>query len=60
MGKEVGVDWAGKRWVVVVITDESIDVGRQPSKQAVRDQHRDADLILVDIPIDQAHKEYGF
>lgn len=54
MGKYVGVDWAGKRWkrwVVVSITEESIDVGTQPSMQAVWDQHDDAELILVDIPI---------
>lgn len=37
MCKYVGVDWAGKRWVVVSITDESIDVGTQPSIQGVWD-----------------------
>lgn len=51
MSKYLGVDWAGKRWIVVATTDESINVQTQPSMQAVWDQHSDADLILIDIPI---------
>lgn len=51
MSKFVGVDWAGKRWIVVIESDGNIEFTAQPSVQAVWDQHSDADQILIDIPI---------
>lgn len=51
MGEYVGVDWAGKRWIVVHTADNDIEVTAQPSLQAVWDQYHEADQILVDIPI---------
>jgi len=51
MGRYFGVDWAGKRWIVVSVTDCGITVDAQPSLQTVWDQYHEADQILVDIPI---------
>lgn len=50
MGKYVGVDWAGKRWIVVSDTG-GIKIQAEPSIQAVWDKHEDANQILIDIPI---------
>lgn len=51
MSTFVGVDWASKRWVVVAEVDGELEIGTQPSFQAVWDAYREADQILVDIPI---------
>lgn len=51
MSEYVGVDWGGKRWVTVAITNDEVDVASQPSIQAVWDRWKDADCTLVDIPI---------
>jgi hypothetical protein len=31
MGEYIGVDWAGKRWIVVIDADGNIVVDTQPS-----------------------------
>jgi predicted RNase H-like nuclease len=51
MGTFVGVDWGGKRWVIVEERDGTLSFATEPSFQAVCDRHDDADLLLVDIPI---------
>lgn len=51
MEEYIGVDWAGKRWIVVNATNDSISIEAQPSIQAVWGQYRGADQILIDIPI---------
>ncbi len=51
MGTFVGVDWASKRWIVVAEVEGVLEIGTQPSFQAVWDAYQDAEQILVDIPI---------
>lgn len=48
----VGVDWAGNGWVCVALRDDGpADTDVMPSFQCVWRTHRDAERILVDIPI---------
>lgn len=60
MEEYVGVDWAEKRWIVVRATDDSINIGAQPSIQAVWDQYHDVNQILVDIPIGLPSRDTEF
>lgn len=33
MGEFFGVDWAGKRWIIVRATEESVTIDAQPCRQ---------------------------
>jgi predicted RNase H-like nuclease len=52
MGPSIGVDWASGCWVVVAINDaESVEITTEPAFLNVWHHYRDADTILVDVPI---------
>jgi predicted RNase H-like nuclease len=47
----VGVDWAGRRWVVVVLKPDGVVVTTEPAFDGVVDRFSHAAAIAVDIPI---------
>ena len=51
MSEYVGVDWASKGWLTVSIDDGDWLVRMYPSLYSVWFSHRNAEVILVDIPI---------
>lgn len=52
MEKFIGVDWAGKRWVVVIEDSDGISVGTAPSLYNIWTTHGSGDTqMLIDIPI---------
>ena len=51
MSHVVGVDWAGNGWVGASIDEGSTTVEFFPTVLNLWADHRDADLVLVDIPI---------
>lgn len=51
MGTYVGVDWASRGWLTVVTDGENWTVRMHPSIHSVWFTHRDAESILIDIPI---------
>lgn len=51
MVKHIGVDWAGKGWVGVILRDGGWDADLFPSLWSVWKYHSDAARILVDMPI---------
>lgn len=51
MTTALGVDWARGCWVVVAVDDEDVTITTEPTMLNVWRAHRDADAILVDIPI---------
>jgi predicted RNase H-like nuclease len=69
MSTAVGVDWAGGCWVVVAYTESGdVEITTEPAILNVWEQHREAETLLVDIPIglpensprdcDEAAKEF--
>lgn len=52
MASHVGVDWASGTWVVVEATEDTIEVGTEPSLLNVWREYADrATEILVDVPV---------
>lgn len=51
MAPFVGVDWASRGWLAVAIEDDEWTARMHPSIHSVWFDHRDAESILVDIPI---------
>jgi predicted RNase H-like nuclease len=51
MSRFVGVDWASGCWVVVATDGYNVEITTEPSILNVWCRHRQADSILVDIPI---------
>mgnify|MGYP002762624727 CR=1 FL=1 len=51
MSRFVGVDWASGCWVVVATDRYNVEITTEPSILNVWYRHRQADSILVDIPI---------
>lgn len=51
MGSYVGVDWASRGWLAVEVEGQTWTTRMHPSMHSVWFEHRDADSILVDIPI---------
>lgn len=51
MGTYVGVDWASKGWLAVTTDGQGWSAEMHPSMHSVWFTHRDAESILVDIPI---------
>lgn len=51
MSKTLGVDWAGNGWVAASIEDGSTTVSFYPTVLNLWRAHRDADRILIDMPI---------
>lgn len=47
----IGVDWARGCWVVVALDGDDVSITTEPTMLNVWCAHRDADAILVDIPI---------
>jgi predicted RNase H-like nuclease len=47
----LGVDWARGCWVVVVLDGDDVTITTEPTILNVWHAHRDADAILVDVPI---------
>jgi len=51
MTTALGADWARGCWVVVAVDDGDVTITTEPTVLNVWRAHRDADAILVDIPI---------
>ncbi|WP_435100305.1 DUF429 domain-containing protein [Halorubrum sp. N11] len=51
MAPSVGVDWASRGWLAVAIVGDEWTARMHPSIHSVWFEHRDAESILVDIPI---------
>ena len=51
MNSYVGVDWASRGWLAVVVDGDEWTTRMYPSIQSVWFEHREAESILVDIPI---------
>lgn len=51
MGLYVGVDWASRGWLTVTVDGDGWAAKMHPSIHSVWFTHREADSILVDIPI---------
>lgn len=51
MDTYVGVDWASRGWLTVATDDEKWTARMHPSIHSVWFTHRDAESILIDIPI---------
>lgn len=51
MGEYVGVDWGSNGWVCAIFDDGEWTARHHPSFLSVWHNHRDAESILVDIPI---------
>ena len=57
MTSYVGVDWASRGWLAVAIDDREWTVQMYPSIHSVWFEHKDAESILVDIPIGLPEEE---
>ena len=52
MAENIGLDWAGNGWLGIILRDDgNHDFDLFPSILSVWSNHKDADQILVDIPI---------